>query len=91
MPLLRDYSIRTVTDKGSRRTSTAPAATRATPVVELPTKQGKVRKTSAQLQRFLEEDGPDHRSLAVAGSEAHHEAAKEERRKAIEQTVTREY
>ncbi|OBT81686.1 hypothetical protein VE02_09489 [Pseudogymnoascus sp. 03VT05] len=54
-------------------------------------KPPKVRETSAQLQRFLDEEDADYKSIAIPGSESHHKTAKEERRKAINEAVAREY
>ncbi|KFY31585.1 hypothetical protein V493_00973 [Pseudogymnoascus sp. VKM F-4281 (FW-2241)] len=54
-------------------------------------KPPKVWETSAQLQRFLDEEDADYRSLAIPGSESYHEAAKEERRKATNGAIAREY
>ncbi|KFY44478.1 hypothetical protein V495_03429 [Pseudogymnoascus sp. VKM F-4514 (FW-929)] len=54
-------------------------------------KPPKVRETSAQLQRFLDEADADYKSLAIPGTESHHKTAKEQRRQAINEAVAREY
>ncbi|KFY08953.1 hypothetical protein V492_05764 [Pseudogymnoascus sp. VKM F-4246] len=65
---------------------------KGTKQVERRSKRLKVQETSAQLQRFLEEEEEaDYKYLAIPGSESHYEAAKEERRKAINEAVSREY
>ncbi|KFY33311.1 hypothetical protein V494_07724 [Pseudogymnoascus sp. VKM F-4513 (FW-928)] len=64
---------------------------KGTKQVERRSKPLKVPETSAQLQRFLDEEDADYKYLAIPGSESHYKAAKEERRKAINEAVSREY
>ncbi|KFZ04162.1 hypothetical protein V502_10360 [Pseudogymnoascus sp. VKM F-4520 (FW-2644)] len=88
---LLSHEIPTATDKGRHRVTSSSKPTKNIKQIGQRSKPPKVRETSAQLQRYLDEEDADYKSLAIPGSESHHKTAKEERRKAINEAVAREY